>query len=250
MYYQSTFAPHKKRFISRGFTIIELLVVIAILVVLAALLFLGVSKGLAMADRTTAGNNLRQLQIANGQYANENGGLYIAAWAFDDRGRKLSNWFNHEEFLGYLRGPVDPGAPASARRSVPKSLLDPVVLKANHSRSERLEKSFGLNITTLPGGKNNTRNSVRQLRRGQLINPSQTCAFITAMAPFATESGKYRYEGFEVEGGNQSTAYRHNDHAQCVYYDGHLELKSMKDMREMDKREDNGRPSLFWKGFE
>jgi len=57
---------------SLGFTLIELLVVIAIIGVLAALLLPALSRAKGSAQTTVCINNLRQLQLAWGIYADEN----------------------------------------------------------------------------------------------------------------------------------------------------------------------------------
>lgn len=58
----------------RGFTLLELIVVIAIVAVLIALLFGGLSRARAGAERTGCASNLRQIGAALHAYAAENGG--------------------------------------------------------------------------------------------------------------------------------------------------------------------------------
>ncbi|MCE5215913.1 prepilin-type N-terminal cleavage/methylation domain-containing protein [bacterium] len=61
-----------------GFTLIELLVVIAIIAILAAILFPVFSRAREKARQASCVSNLRQLAMANLQYANDNDGYFVA----------------------------------------------------------------------------------------------------------------------------------------------------------------------------
>src|SRR5438094_11537 len=61
---------------SRAFTLMELLVVIAIIGILIALLFPAVGTVRQKADQTQCVSNLRQLVMATGAAASDNGGRY------------------------------------------------------------------------------------------------------------------------------------------------------------------------------
>lgn len=62
---------------SHGFTLIELLVVIAIIAILAAILFPVFARAREKARQASCTSNLRQLVMANIQYASDNDGYYV-----------------------------------------------------------------------------------------------------------------------------------------------------------------------------
>ena len=99
-------SPRKgKSSAARGFTLMELLVVIGIIAILAGLLMPAISKAKQKASRTKCMNNMRQLNLALGMYADDNEGQYPA------RKRKPNTWvkalkpFYKDE--GVLRCPAD-----------------------------------------------------------------------------------------------------------------------------------------------
>lgn len=231
---------------ARGFTLVELLVVITIIAVLAAISFLGFSRMRMMADKVASTRNLSQLQIANAGYALENNGKYVPVYSFDESSLPTSSWFNNPKYLSHLRGELTKSN-GSPDTSLPLSMMDPVAVRAKGNQYTILYASYGYNETGMPGGSYRQASANKGYTTIQVSSPSRTAAFITATDWIVSYNSRFRWQGaaaVEGKSSDQKIAYRHNDKALVVYYDGHTAEISKGEVQEIDNQ--GGNTNVFW----
>jgi prepilin-type N-terminal cleavage/methylation domain-containing protein len=203
---------------SHGFTLVELLVVIAIIAVLATIAATATIRFRAAADRSASIGALRQLQIANISYATENGGSFVPPEANE------VGWFENPDFISHLKGEAatfpSSGAPDV---SLSAEFMDAAVVRKKSAGNTTLDDCFGY---TTPA-------SSAALKQAQLSNPSASAAFITCDNPFIQHSTK------------TDIAYRHQNKALVVYYDGRAAVITKADVTSIDSK--GGATNAFWK---
>lgn len=103
----------------QGFTLVELLVVITILFALSLASY---TKFRSAADKATSLGNLRQLQIANANYATDNNGQFVSSFAKDEDGKLTEKWDTNIDLLQALRGISTKSSSGREARDAPVSL--------------------------------------------------------------------------------------------------------------------------------
>lgn len=203
---------------SHGFTLVELLVVIVIIAVLATISATATIRFRAAADRSASIGALRQLQIANVSYATENRGSFVPPVANE------VGWFENPDFISHLKGEAatfpSSGAPDV---SLSAEFMDAAVVRKKSAGNTTLDDCFGY---TTPA-------SSAALKQAQLSNPSSSAAFITCDNPFIDHPT------------NTVIAYRHQNKALVVYYDGRAAVITRAEIASIDSN--GGATNPFWK---
>lgn len=238
---------HSKHYRRSGFTLVELLVVILIITVLSTFSFLAFSRMRAAANQVKTIEVMHQLHLANTEYAIDHNGQYVPIVSKDSGGAINMEWWRNPTFLSYVTGDSrylekDPGQTLT----VPVEFLDPIVVRAKQRQWDRLSASFGFNSTGLTYPTNDT--SVAYcFRSNQITDPPRTAFLVTATDYTVNYAGRFLWKSKPVEGKTTDSkmAYRHNNKAIVVYYDGSTGLITYADIARFDANGGNNNP--FWR---
>ena len=191
----------------RGFTLVELLVVIAIIAVLVAVGATAVFRFRKSADKTVTLSNLRQIQAANVSYSADHSSRFLPPE--DTVNGVTVEWWKNPEFVSLLKSAeATYGNGGTVDVTLPLSLMDPAVVKEKDAGFDELAGSYAYNTQGMP-----EENGVKKGYGLPLVgDPGRTAAFITA---------EFSANGVVDHASAGEIAYRHDDKAIVVYYDGH-----------------------------
>lgn len=219
---------------SRGFTIIELLVSIVITSILATLLFLGVKSYIKSGQRAAEVAAGRTLMSAFHTYAADNGGNVIKALdpnpgeVIDNKGKpvmshaarrwpwRLAPYFDYN--VGVLIVNNKEAAPENDRM---------------FSYLVTVFTTLGMNGTYIGGKGTNPRIAPKHIINIlQPHKPSELIVFASAKMKGAPHPGC-----FDVGPNGSGTVgivdYKYNDKAVVAYFDGHVELNTEEQLKDM-----------------
>lgn len=246
----------------RAFTLIELLVVVGIVGLLGALLLPALKQSRDAARRATCSSNLRQMGLATTLYLDDYRRYFVY---FTTTGSDRLWYFG-------LESPYNPsGAPGTRSIDLTQAKLYPYY-NALHSieicpsydyrsplwrkKFDQITAGYGFNIYGL------TTNNLGKLP-GEITNPSQILCFADTaqinsfQAPASSLNPlieEWYYISFKSVGDLASTQFRHNERANALFVDGHVEALPMApgtlDTRiqtaKIGRLNPNGDTSLFW----
>lgn len=227
-----------------GFTLVELMVSIVIVVALVAIVFVVSNRVKESAGKATSVSNLKQLQLANGLYATDNNGRFVACYTKNEEGKTGGLWDRNPDFLDVYIGPNQPTRGNNQESRVEPKHLDAIAYKARGNGYDTLKASYGM-ISKEPYTSSGP-GTDSSYRSTELTSPAQTAAFVTAVNWLVQYSGRTGWDGTEGKVNAPRIAYRHRGKALVVYYDGHVGEVSEEDLAKLDQR--GGKNNAFWKG--
>ncbi|AHF92181.1 hypothetical protein OPIT5_19950 [Opitutaceae bacterium TAV5] len=220
---------------SAGFTLIELLTVVAIIGILTAIIIPTVGKVRESARAAQCASNLRQIQLANILYSQDNGGKYapveVSGPGLDDHPER--KWVVNKNLYGYL-SPVQTTA-----AKWPVKFLCPTSVAAGNSPEENpgnyAARSYGYNST----GKNSSSYTFRQFAQNEIARPSTSLAWADAMDWKIDQTGADKYvESIPVMKSvmtgpvdyTKAVAYRHGSKTNIAFWDAHVKRLRRQDV--------------------
>lgn len=213
-----------------AFTLTELLVVIAIVAFLAALIIPAIAGARSKACTTKTMSNLRQLQVANIGYAQDNDGVYVSAF---DGGNWDHGWKWNETYLSHLS--IEPSGGT-----------EPPILRSGFSQKAAI---IAYNVPKVPGNSGYdyywSGGAKLALRQNQVERPDTTIAFLDANDWWVDPDQWSKWKGAAHDLANNphaSVAYRNNGKAAAVTYAGTIVMLSRDEL-------DPNKPEGQWRWY-
>lgn len=221
----------------KGFTLVELLVVISIIALLMSILVPSLARAREQAKRVICTTNLRQIGLANSLYAHDSDDWYVPYYT-----KSLTIWFQNPLYVRIMaisKRTDDVDTAAAVMLTLPEDYKCPTDRRNQDDALwddgvSRIDVSYGYNITNLLEGNMWKVGQHYGHKILQIHRPSMKIAFmdstdygVYSKYPwFLADYTKYWDKWGDVSGppNNWHTpAYRHNEGANIVFFDGHTE---------------------------
>jgi prepilin-type processing-associated H-X9-DG protein/prepilin-type N-terminal cleavage/methylation domain-containing protein len=217
---------------SPAFTLIELLVCISVIALLVAIILPTFAKARQQSRGTVCGTNLHQLGIAATMYLNENNDSF---WSYYWSAPTGVNWWFGFELNGPNTGQVN--RPLDRNRSILAEYIEnvhetflcpsfPYDRGCYFPKFAARSTSYGYNIHLAPIG------SAPARRRDRIPRPGEVFAFADGahfdFNQYQLNEPAYIQYNANIKMASGYAHFRHNDLANVVYVDGHVENQPLR----------------------
>ncbi len=233
---------------TRAFTLVELLVVVAIISLLLAMLLPALNKARDVAKTVKCLSMLKQIGVADSMYVAEYRGWHIPNWINTPSPLSVTSsppdhvpWYNNSAFREALALPQK--VKGSKWISMPKSYICPnATWSLGHPNGQGnydMRQSYGQNVqgmgaVTQSASFNDATPPLimSAMKSGRVASPSAAMKFADGYRHGLTKQHSFWYNGEVKPAGNNknSTAVRHDDAANVLFYDGHGETMQGDDI--------------------
>jgi len=208
-----------------GFTLVELLVVIAIIGVLTALLVPALARGKSAAKRTVCASNLRQLSLAAQMYWDDHDGKFFP-YRFDNDSQGTRYWFGWiargaegERSFDAEQGALYPYLKGGGVEICPSLNYNSDFLKP---KATGASYGYGYNLHLSPPFAQSGLRITQVEHHAQVGLFADSAQVNTFQAPASAEHPMLE-EFYYVNKTEPTVHFRHEQRANVVFLDGHVE---------------------------